>query len=49
MIPTMYKGDQLVFKTSQALTEKVYIERFEYEVIPSEYPDLLKPHPEGTA
>lgn len=30
MIPTMYKGDQLVFKTSQALTEKVYIERFEY-------------------
>lgn len=29
-IPTMYKGDMLVFKTSKPLTEKIYIERFEY-------------------
>ena len=29
-IPTMYKGDSLIYKTSAALSESVYIERFEY-------------------
>lgn len=29
-VPTMYKGDQLVFKTAGILSETVVIERFEY-------------------